>query len=89
MIGSHLIDRLSCLVGKDNIMASYYKPTIDMKEIEGKAIFVESDVRYFEDLYTIVERYRPNFIYHLAAQSFPALSCGLSHERAGKLWAAR
>jgi len=74
MIGSHLIDRLSCLVGKDNIMASYYKPTIDMKEIEGKAIFVESDVRYFEDLYRIVERYRPNFIYHLAAQSFPALS---------------
>ena len=74
MIGSHLIDRLSCLVGKDNIMASYYKPTIDMKEIEGKAIFVETDVRYFEDLYSIVERYRPNFIYHLAAQSFPALS---------------
>jgi len=74
MIGSHLIDRLFCLEGKDNIIASYYKPTIDMKEIEGKAIFVETDVRYFEDLYRIVERYRPNFIYHLAAQSFPAVS---------------
>ena len=45
-----------------------------MKEIEGKATFVETDVRYFENLYTLVERYKPQFIYHLAAQSFPAIS---------------
>ncbi len=74
MIGSHLIDRLFCLAGKGNVIASYYKPTIDMKEIEGKATFVETDVRYFENLYTLVERYKPQFIYHLAAQSFPAIS---------------
>ena len=40
-----------------------------MKEIEGKATFVETDVRYFENLYTLAERYKPQFIYHLAAQS--------------------
>lgn len=74
MIGSHLIERLSRHERKENVIASYYKPTIDMKEIEGKATFVETDVRYFQNVYALVEQHKPQVIYHLAAQSFPGVS---------------
>ena len=45
-----------------------------MKEIEGKATFVETDVRYFQNVYALVEQHKPQVIYHLAAQSFPGVS---------------
>lgn len=71
MVGSHMIDMLS---GEYNIIGTYYKPTVNINEVMGKAQLFECDVRYFLDLYRKIEKYRPQKIFHLAAQSYPTVS---------------
>lgn len=72
MVGSHMIeyfaDRGVSVVG------TYYKPTTDIGEIADKAKLIECDVRYFTNVYDILRAHKPEKIFHLAAQSYPALS---------------
>jgi GDP-4-dehydro-6-deoxy-D-mannose reductase len=75
MMGSHLIDRLNAQgVKKENIIASFYKPTVDIAETFELASYQECDVRYFPSVHKIISTNLPDVIFHLAAQSYPTVS---------------
>ena len=72
MVGTHMIDYYA----EKGIrpVGTYYKPTTDMVDVHGKAEFIECDVRYFTNVYDVVRKWKPDIIYHLAAQSYPSVS---------------
>lgn len=72
MVGSHMVEFLQSR--GDEVLGTYYKPTIDITEISDEIRLVECDVRYSNRLSQIIIDHRPNQIYHLAAQSFPTVS---------------
>ncbi len=72
MVGSHLIEYLNRMEKK--VIGTYYKPTVDIKEIENLAELTEADLRYPETLERLIAHHMPNQIYHLAAQSYPTVS---------------
>jgi len=72
MIGSHLFQILR--ERGEEVIGSYYRPTIPLEEIAGDGELVELDIRYFEPVRRLVEDRRPGTIFHLAAQSLPTLS---------------
>jgi GDP-4-dehydro-6-deoxy-D-mannose reductase len=72
MVGSHLLEHLTG-AGHD-VLGSYHRPTIRMADIEGRFVLVELDVRYAEPVRRLVATFRPEVIYHLAAQSLPTVS---------------
>lgn len=75
MVGSHLVDILVARgVQPEQIAGTYYKPTTDISEIQGKAILSELDVRYAAPMHDMIETTRPQVIFHLAAQSYPTVS---------------
>ncbi len=75
MVGSHLIDYYAHKgFGPEQIIGTYYKPTTDINEVRDKAILSECDVRYFQGVLKVILQYRPDKIYHLAAQSYPTVS---------------
>ncbi len=72
MVGSHMVD---VLYDKKMVtVGTFYKPTTDISEIKEKTTLVECDVRYFNYLYKIIQFYKPEKIFHLAAQSYPTVS---------------
>lgn len=72
MVGSHMVEKLHCL--GNNVIGTYYKPTTDIKEIPVDIKMIECDVRYPETMEKIIYKYKPEQIYHLAAQSYPTVS---------------
>ena len=72
MIGSHIATTL--LDAKHAVLATYYRPTIDMSELPAHLALCELDVRYSQHVAEIVERALPDWIFHLAAQSSPTIS---------------
>ena len=72
MIGSHLAEILHGL--GETVIGLYYKPTVDLQEIKKGICLLECDVRYSQHVQKIISEYRPTQIYHLAAQSYPAVS---------------
>ena len=72
MVGSHMVDYF--YEEKAKVIGTYYKPTTDISDIKGKAELIECDIRYYTNVYEIIEKYRPQYIFHLAAQSYPAVS---------------
>ena len=72
MIGSHMVDYYSR--SGDQVVGTYYTPTVDITEIDGRAIMLPCDVRDAGRLDAIVRKYKPGIVFHLAAQSYPALS---------------
>ncbi len=72
MVGSHLLEHLT-LAGH-HVLGSYHRPTIRIEDIEGRFELVELDVRYSEPVRRLVDGFHPDMIYHLAAQSLPAVS---------------
>lgn len=52
----------------------YYNSTVPLAELGDRADLVECDVRDALQVYRLVEQHRPMVIYHLAAQSYPAVS---------------
>lgn len=73
MIGSHMVDYF---FGKPSyrIVGTFYRPTIDINEIRNKADLMECDIRYYEEVHKIIFEFKPDFIFHLAAQSYPTVS---------------
>jgi GDP-4-dehydro-6-deoxy-D-mannose reductase len=72
MIGSHLFQTL---IGRgEEVIGSYYRPTVALEEISKDGELVELDVRYFEPFRRLLQERRPGRIFHLAAQSLPTLS---------------
>lgn len=73
MVGSHMIDRFY-REGETGITGTYFRPTIDLSDIKGKAVLQELDVRYQLGVAKTVLNLRPQKIFHLAAQSYPTVS---------------
>ena len=74
MVGSHLSDFLVKHLRNVSVVGSYYKPTTNLNEISHLVNLIECDVRYFQSVLSIIERFKPKKIFHLAAQSFPPVS---------------
>lgn len=72
MIGSHMVDFFSRK--KERVVGTYYMPTVDITEIDQSATMLSCDVRDAGRLDAIMRKNKPRTIYHLAAQSYPALS---------------
>lgn len=72
MVGSHMVEYF--YNNGDEVIGTYYKPTIDITEIPSEIRMVECDVRYPENIERIIIEQRPDQIYHLAAQSYPTVS---------------
>lgn len=72
MVGSHMVEFFHAR--RENVIGTYYKPTIDIKELSPEIKMVECDVRYAPNVERIVMEFQPEQIYHLAAQSYPTVS---------------
>lgn len=72
MVGSHMVEMFHAK--GENIIGTYYKPTVNIKEIPSEIKMIECDVRYASNVEKIINEYQPEQIYHLAAQSFPTVS---------------
>lgn len=78
MVGSHMVELLHSR-GED-VVGTYYKPTTDITELDSAIKMVECDVRYAPSVERIIMEYRPEQIYHLAAQSYPTVSWDRPYE---------
>jgi GDP-4-dehydro-6-deoxy-D-mannose reductase len=71
MMASHLVEALSA--AGHSVLGTYYKPTIDVSDLAGLAL-EEVDIRDWVSLGDSLTRFRPDAIFHLAAQSYPTVS---------------
>lgn len=72
MVGSHMVEIL--FNRGENVVGTFYKPTVNITEINPEIKLVECDVRYPSNIEKIILEYRPEKIFHLAAQSYPTVS---------------
>lgn len=72
MVGSHMVELLHAR--GENVIGTYYKPTVDIKELPKDIKMLECDVRYATNVEKIIMQYCPEQIFHLAAQSYPTVS---------------
>ena len=73
MVGSHMVEMLYSS-GRYDVLGTYYKPTTDITEINRDIRMIECDVRYYQGVLRIISEFRPDKIFHLAAQSYPTVS---------------
>lgn len=72
MVGSHMVE---LLYGQGyEVLGTYYKPTTNLNEIDARIQMTECDVRYYQSVLHIISKFKPEQIYHLAAQSYPTVS---------------
>jgi GDP-4-dehydro-6-deoxy-D-mannose reductase len=57
-----------------DVLATYYRPTTDIGDIDRGATIEECDVRDREKVKKLLHEFQPQHIFHLAAQSFPVVS---------------
>ena len=72
-IGSYVVE--SEIKKKNKVLGTHFKPTIDYYDY--KNIFpnlVKCDINNYKDTYNLIKKFKPNYIYLLAAQSYPTLS---------------
>src|SRR6185295_16988490 len=74
MVGAHLIDYYKKILPKENIIGSWFNPTIDVHDILGECSARKLDVTNTRKVFEFINRYRPTKIFHLAAQSLPTVS---------------
>ncbi|MFI5135057.1 MAG: GDP-mannose 4,6-dehydratase [Chitinophagales bacterium] len=74
MVGSHLVDYYSQFLPKKNIIGTWFTPTIDVHDLDGKCKSFELDVTEKKNVFKYINKYRPAKIFHLAAQSYPTVS---------------
>lgn len=72
-IGSYLMEYF---VSKEtNVFGTLYMPTIDINDIAHlRNKLLRCDIRYIDEVLDILAKTRPDVIFHMAAQSYPALS---------------
>jgi GDP-4-dehydro-6-deoxy-D-mannose reductase len=71
MMGSLLSEAL--IASGHEICATYYKPTVDPYDLAGLPL-EEVDIRDWCSVWDSLTRFRPNAVFHLAAQSYPTAS---------------
>ena len=74
MVGRHLSDFYSINHPDVKVVGSFFKPTTDINEIDNSVELIECDVRYFHSVLNIIDHFKPDVIFHLAAQSYPPVS---------------
>jgi nucleoside-diphosphate-sugar epimerase len=72
MVGSHMVEIL--FSKGEEVIGTFYKPTVDITEIDGNIKMIECDVRYPNNIEKIILKYKPTKVFHLAAQSYPTVS---------------
>lgn len=72
MVGSHMVELLYSQ--GHQVVGTYYKPTTNIHELPSEIKMIECDVRYTTSVEKIMTEYKPEQIYHLAAQSYPTVS---------------
>ncbi len=72
MVGSHMLELLTAQ--GHAVLGTYYKPTTNIAELDSSVRMLECDVRYYQSVLRIVSDFKPEQIYHLAAQSYPTVS---------------
>jgi len=71
-MGDYLVEML---VNKGHeVLATYYRPTTDVKNIDRRARIEECDIRDRERVRGLLSEFKPDRIFHLAAQSYPTVS---------------
>ena len=72
-VGSYLMER--AIAAGHAVTGTHYQPTIDTRDWSGFTDhLVRCDIRYREQVDAVVAESKPDIIYLLAAQSYPALS---------------
>ncbi|MFH1637428.1 MAG: GDP-mannose 4,6-dehydratase [Candidatus Woesearchaeota archaeon] len=71
-MGPHLIDYLLSM--NHEVLGTYFQPTTDISSVNRKAMLMECDVRDREKVFRIINEFKPERIFHLAAQSYPSVS---------------
>jgi len=71
MMGSLLGEALA--ISGHEVCATYYKPTVDMHDLAGLPL-EEVDIRDWCSVWDSLTRFRPDAVFHLAAQSYPTAS---------------
>ncbi len=72
MMGSHLVE---LLIEKNHIVQGLdFTPTTNIEELNKKVKYIECDIRDKNKLTNILSSFKPEVIFHLAAQSYPAVS---------------
>jgi GDP-4-dehydro-6-deoxy-D-mannose reductase len=71
MMGSLLSSAL--ITAGHDVLANYYKPTVDPADLTDVPL-EEVDIRDWCSVYDSLVRFRPDAVFHLAAQSYPAVS---------------
>ena len=74
MVGSHLLEHFSATTKRESLIGTYHSPTIHLTDILNLCVPVELDVRDAQAVKKIIHEFRPEKIFHLAAQSFPTVS---------------
>lgn len=72
MVGSHMVELLYSR--GEEVLGTFYKPTVDISEINPQINMKECDIRYYQSVLRLISDFRPEQIYHLAAQSYPVVS---------------
>ena len=72
MVGSHLAERL--YAEGEQVLGTFYRPTVNLLELNPEIPMEECDVRYPQSVEKILMDFQPDRIFHLAAQSYPAVS---------------
>lgn len=72
MVGSHMLELLTAQ--GHTVLGTYYKPTTNIAELDSSIKILECDVRYYQSVLRIISDFKPEQIYHLAAQSYPTVS---------------
>jgi len=71
-MGDYLVEML---VNRGHeVLATYYRPTTDVKNIDRRARIEECDIRDRERVRGFLLEFKPDRIFHLAAQSYPTVS---------------
>ncbi len=71
MMASHLAEML--VDAGHAVHATYYKPTVDLADLRGLALH-EVDIRDWCSVFDSLVAFRPDAVFHLAAQSYPTVS---------------
>jgi GDP-4-dehydro-6-deoxy-D-mannose reductase len=71
-MGAHLVGRLQ--VKGEEVLATYFRPTTKLQTASAASRVVECDIRNSSLVEDLLATFRPQQIFHLAAQSYPARS---------------
>lgn len=78
MVGSHLLAALRS--SGCEVVGTRHNATIDTSDFTDLGAIVPLDVRYYLPFERLIRDFRPDWIFHLAAQSYPTVSWLSPHE---------